>query len=102
MRTAAASLAVSCIPLSLQPSVAQDVVRIRFSVPLTGAFAENGKQMLAAAKLFMEQKGTTVAGRRIELITRDDGGVADQAKRIAQEFVVGVPAPDDRHAMSQT
>jgi hypothetical protein len=58
--------------------------------------------LLAAAKLFMEQKGTTVAGRRIELITRDDGGVPDQAKRIAQEFVVGVPAPDDRHAMSQT
>jgi anti-anti-sigma regulatory factor len=35
MRTAAASLAVSCILLSLQPSVAQDVVRIGFSVPLT-------------------------------------------------------------------
>jgi branched-chain amino acid transport system substrate-binding protein len=88
MRTAAAGLAAYCILLCLQPSAAQDSIKIGFSVPLTGAFAENGKQMLAAAKLFMEQKGTTVAGRRIELITRDDGGVPDQAKRIAQEFVV--------------
>jgi branched-chain amino acid transport system substrate-binding protein len=86
MRTA--GLAAACILAGLQPSVAQDSLKIGFSVPLTGAFAENGKQMLAAAKLFMEQKGTTVAGRRIELITRDDGGVPDQAKRIAQEFVV--------------
>jgi branched-chain amino acid transport system substrate-binding protein len=86
MRTA--GLAAACILSCLQPSAAQDAVKIGFSVPLTGAFAENGKQMLAAAKLFMEQKGTTVAGRRIELITRDDGGVPDQAKRLAQEFVV--------------
>jgi branched-chain amino acid transport system substrate-binding protein len=36
----------------------------------------------------MERNGTTIVGRQIQLIVRDDGGVADQAKRIAQEFVV--------------
>src|SRR5262249_11075299 len=51
-------------------------------------FSENGKQMMAAAKLFVEQNGSTVAGRKIELIFRDDAGVPDQAKRIAQEYVV--------------
>jgi ABC-type branched-subunit amino acid transport system substrate-binding protein len=61
MRTAVAGLAASCILLCLQPSVAQDSLKIGFSVPLTGAFAENGKQMLAAAKLFMEQKGHAVS-----------------------------------------
>jgi branched-chain amino acid transport system substrate-binding protein len=67
---------------------AQEAVRIGFSIPMTGPFAENGKQMTAAAKLFVEQNGATVAGRKVELIFRDDAGVADQAKRIAQEFVV--------------
>lgn len=55
---------------------------------MTGASAENGKQMIAAAKFFVEQNGSTVAGRKVELVIRDDGGVADQAKRIAQDLVV--------------
>jgi branched-chain amino acid transport system substrate-binding protein len=67
---------------------AQDVIKIGLSAPLTGPFAENGKQMIAAAKLFVEQNGTTVAGSQVQLIIRDDGGAPDQAKRIAQEFVV--------------
>ena len=67
---------------------AQDAIKIGFSIPMTGPFSENGKQMMAAAKLFVEQNGNTVAGRKIELIFRDDAGVPDQAKRIAQEFVV--------------
>jgi branched-chain amino acid transport system substrate-binding protein len=67
---------------------AQDAIKIGLSTPLTGPFAENGKQMIAAVKLFVEQNGTTVAGRQVQRIIRDDGGVADQAKRIAQEFVV--------------
>jgi branched-chain amino acid transport system substrate-binding protein len=29
-----------------------------------------------------------VAGRKIELIMRDDGGVADAARRIVQEMIV--------------
>jgi branched-chain amino acid transport system substrate-binding protein len=67
---------------------AEDTVKIGLSAPLTGPFAENGKQMVAAMKLFMEQNGSTVAGRHVEVIVRDDAGVPDQAKRIAQEFVV--------------
>jgi branched-chain amino acid transport system substrate-binding protein len=67
---------------------AQETVKIGLSVPITGPFAENGKQMSAALKLYMEQNGTDVAGKKIEVILRDDGGVADQAKRIAQELVV--------------
>jgi len=67
---------------------AADAIKIGLSAPLTGPFAENGKQMIAAAKLFMEQNGATIVGRQIQLIVRDDGGVPDQARRIAQEFVV--------------
>jgi len=70
------------------PAGAQETVRIGFSAPLTGPFAENGKQMTAAIKIFTEQHGSTVAGRKVEVLLRDDGGVPDQAKRLAQEFVV--------------
>jgi branched-chain amino acid transport system substrate-binding protein len=76
------------LPLAGARAGAQDAIKIGLSAPLTGPFAENGKQMIAAAKLFTEQNGTTIVGHRIELIIRDDGGVPDQARRIAQEFVV--------------
>ena len=89
-------LAIAAVTVTVSVSLAlagtkadaQDAIKIGLSTPVTGAFAENGKQMIAAAKLFMEQNGTTIVGRQIQLIIRDDGGVPDQAKRIAQELIV--------------
>jgi branched-chain amino acid transport system substrate-binding protein len=66
----------------------QETIKIGFSAPMTGPFAMNGKQMLAAVRLFVAQHGIEVTGRTIELIVRDDAGLADQGKRIAQELVV--------------
>jgi branched-chain amino acid transport system substrate-binding protein len=85
-----ASLAVAGTwgSMGIAETQAEDSIKIGFSIPITGPFAENGKQMLAAVKLFVEQNGSMVAGRKVELIVRDDGGVADQAKRIAQELIV--------------
>ena len=70
------------------PACAQETVKIGFSAPITGPFAENGRQMSAAVKLYVERYGSNVAGKKIEVILRDDGGVADQARRIAQELIV--------------
>jgi branched-chain amino acid transport system substrate-binding protein len=67
---------------------AQQAIKIGFSAPLTGPFAMNGKHMLYAAKLYIAQHGGNVSGRRIELIVRDDAGLPDQGKRIAQEMIV--------------
>jgi branched-chain amino acid transport system substrate-binding protein len=67
---------------------AQETIRIGFSAPITGPFAVYGKQMQSALKLFIERNGNTVAGKKIELIVRDDAGAPDQAKRVAQELVV--------------
>ena len=40
-------------------------------------------------KLYMKQHGDEVAGKKIELIRRDTGGLApDVAKRLAQELLV--------------
>jgi branched-chain amino acid transport system substrate-binding protein len=67
---------------------AQETIRIGFSAPVTGPFAVYGKQMQSALKLFIERNGSSVAGKKIEVIVRDDAGVPDQAKRVAQELVV--------------
>ena len=76
--------------LSLLPSVAfaQDTVKIGLILPMTGQQASTGKQIDAAAKLYQAQHGTTVAGKKIEVILKDDTGVPDVTKRLAQELVV--------------
>jgi branched-chain amino acid transport system substrate-binding protein len=67
---------------------AQDTVKIGFILPMTGQQQSTGKQESAAIKLFMAQHGDTVAGKKIELIVRDDSAVPDNTKRIAQELIV--------------
>jgi branched-chain amino acid transport system substrate-binding protein len=74
--------------LGAVPAGAQDTVKVGLILPMTGPFASTGRQVSAGAKTFMEMKGNTVAGKKIELIIRDDAGVADQTRRIAQELVV--------------
>ncbi|TWO72582.1 ABC transporter substrate-binding protein [Caenimonas sedimenti] len=68
--------------------LAQDRIRIGLILPMTGPFASTGKQIEAAAKLYMAQNGDTVAGKKVELIVKDDTGTPDVTKRIAQELVV--------------
>ncbi len=55
----------------------------------SGQFADTGNMIDNGIKLYMKQKGDTVAGRKIELIRKDTGGIApDLAKRLAQEAIV--------------
>ena len=82
------SLALASLLAAIDPASAQETVKIGLSLPITGPFAENGREMTAALKLFVEQNGTTVAGKKVEMILRDDGSIPDQGKRIAQELVV--------------
>jgi branched-chain amino acid transport system substrate-binding protein len=63
-------------------------VKIGLILPMTGQQASTGKQISAATKLYMQQHGDTVAGKKIELILKDDAGVPDNTKRIAQELIV--------------
>ena len=67
----------------------QEVLKMGISIPMTGAgFNAVGRQLAAAIKLYVQQHGDIVAGRKIEIIVRDDGGVADNARRIVQEMIV--------------
>jgi branched-chain amino acid transport system substrate-binding protein len=76
------------LSLGIPVAQAQEVFKIGLILPMTGQSASTGKQIEAAARLFMAQNGDKVAGRKIELIVKDDGGVPDATKRMAQELVV--------------
>jgi len=82
-------LALILVASTLDGAAAQEVVKIGMSLPMTGVgFNAVGRQITAAARLYMQQHGTEVAGKKIELIVRDDAGVADTARRIVQEMIV--------------
>jgi len=67
----------------------QEVVKIGASFAMTGAgFNAAGRQAGAGVRLYMQHHGNTVAGKKIELILRDDAGVADNARRLVQEMIV--------------
>jgi branched-chain amino acid transport system substrate-binding protein len=80
--------AVAVLALISSGAAAQDTVKIGLILPMTGQQASTGKQIDAAVKLYMAQHGNTVAGKKIEVILKDDTSVPDVTKRLAQELVV--------------
>ncbi|KQT07984.1 ABC transporter substrate-binding protein [Ramlibacter sp. Leaf400] len=62
--------------------------KIGLILPMTGQQATTGRQIEAAARLWVAQNGDTVAGRKVELIVKDDTSLPDQTRRLAQELVV--------------
>ena len=89
--------------LSVLPSVAsaQETVKIGLVLPMTGQQASTGKQIDAAVKLYLVKNGTTVAGKKIEVILKDDTSVPDVTKRLAQELVVNDKVPCWRASASR-
>src|SRR5262245_58915767 len=68
---------------------AQQSIRIGLILPYSGQFADPGAQADNGVKLYMQQHGDIVAGRKIEVIRKDTGGIApDVAKRLTQELIV--------------
>ena len=80
---------IAALLFAATPAGAQGSVKIGLIMPYSGQFADTATQMDNAIKLYVKQKGDTVAGRRLEFVRKDTGGVApDVAKRLAQELVV--------------
>ena len=68
---------------------AQQTIKIGLIMPYSGQFADPAAQMDNAIKLYVKEHGDTVAGKKLEFIRKDTGGIApDVAKRLAQELVV--------------
>src|SRR6202158_4986366 len=74
--------------VALAPARAQETVKIGLVIPMTGIAASTGKQIDNAIKLYMLQNGDTVAGKKIEVIVKDDAALPDNTKRLTQELIV--------------
>jgi len=80
-------IAFAAATLAATGALAQDV-KVGVVLPLTGGLAPVGKQVQAGIKMYMDKNGASVAGKKIDLIVKDDGGVPDNSKRLAQELIV--------------
>jgi branched-chain amino acid transport system substrate-binding protein len=74
--------------LSVLAQAQDNAFKVGLILPMSGPFASTGKQLESAARLYVAQHGDTVAGRKVVLIVKDDGGAPEVTKRIAQELVV--------------
>ncbi|NPV22919.1 ABC transporter substrate-binding protein [Bradyrhizobium aeschynomenes] len=86
--TLAASAALAAAAFASGAARAEDVFKIGLIVPMTGGQASTGKQIDNAIKLYMQQNGDTVAGKKIQVILKDDAALPDNTKRLAQELIV--------------
>ncbi len=83
------TLAAAAAALAAGSAQAQsDTVKIGVILPMTGQSASTGKQIDAAIKLWVAQNGNKAGGKKVEVIVKDDAGVADTTRRLAQELVV--------------
>jgi Periplasmic binding protein len=65
------ALIVAIALLAAGPTSAAEPIRIGFMSPLSGIFAQAGKDMLDGLKMGLEAAGGQVAGRELELIEED-------------------------------
>ncbi|GJI86996.1 MULTISPECIES: ABC transporter substrate-binding protein [Duganella] len=83
-------LGAAAVSAGVLPSIAAaaEPLKVGLVVPMSGPFASTGRQIEAAVRLYLRQHGASVAGRPVEIILKDDGGVSpDVTKRLAQELV---------------
>lgn len=69
-------------------SRAEEPIKIGLPLPITGPFSYMGRQINAGVQLYLAEHGNTVAGRKVELVIKDDEGKPENNKRLAQEMVV--------------
>lgn len=88
MRRIATTLLGLAAAMLAGSAYAQNTVKIGVIEPYSGQFADLATQQDNAIKLFIKKNGDTVAGKKIEIIRKDTGGINPPvAKRLAQELV---------------
>lgn len=85
--------AVSCVTSGLLMAFApgaqaQDTIKIGVVAPMSGTFSPYGLGFYNSMQAYMQNYGDTVAGKKIEIIVRDNStNSPDTAKRLAQELI---------------
>lgn len=84
--TTLATMTAICFAVS---ATAQETIKIGIINAYSGQFADPAAQLDAGIDLYLQLHGNEIAGRTIEIIRKDTGGIApDVAKRLAQELIV--------------
>jgi len=84
-----AGLVAGAASVAVNPGHAEDTVKVGLIISYSGQFADTAAQMDNGVKLYVKQHGDTVAGKKIEFVRKDTGGIAPAvAKRLAQELIV--------------
>ncbi len=82
------AVGVAASAIAASAALADDnTVTIGMILPMTGPSASTGKQEQAGAQLYIHEHGDTVAGKKIQLIVKDDTGAPDVTKRLAEELI---------------
>jgi len=81
-------IGLTALAFSMAAAAAQEPLKIGLIQSMTGAFNTVGKAAVNGARLYVQQHGDTVAGRKIQLIVKDDATSPEAAKRLAQELIV--------------
>jgi branched-chain amino acid transport system substrate-binding protein len=82
------TISVAAIALCAGTAFAQQPLKIGLVQSMTGAFNTVGQGAVNGARLYIQQHGDVVAGRKIQLVVKDDATSPDQGKRLAQELIV--------------
>jgi branched-chain amino acid transport system substrate-binding protein len=87
----AVAVAVAAVALFAVRDARADAppLKVGLIATFSGGFTQAAKTSDAAIAAFVKEHGDTVAGRKLVIIRRDDGGNApDTAKRLAQELII--------------
>ena len=79
---------VAAAPFAAGEASAQETIKIGAVQSMTGSFNPIGKQVMAGARLYLQEHGYTMAGKKIEILLKDDTSLPDIGKRLAQELIV--------------
>ena len=81
----AAAVAASGVPLLARAQA--EPIRLGLMTVKTGPLASGGLDMERALVMYLKERNHTLAGRKVELLVGDSGGVPAQARTKVQELV---------------
>ncbi len=84
---ARSGIALAAVVALAGAAAGQDIVKVGMIMPLSDNLAAAGKQVLAGARLYVAEHGSVVAGKRIELLVRDDTSSFEVGRRLMQEAI---------------
>jgi branched-chain amino acid transport system substrate-binding protein len=85
--TALGILVLAIALTGARPVWAQKPIKIGFMAPLTGGAAQVGKDMVDGFKMYLDEVGSQLGGRKVELVVEDSQGRPEIALTKLRKFV---------------